>query len=51
MVVGSTPTDILSVGKPTAKEMEEEAKKDAASKEPLSKMKVDCIIVKVQNLA
>ena len=40
MVVGSTLNDVLSVSKPSPKELQEESKASTASKEPLSTQKV-----------
>ncbi|CAG2187010.1 Ubiquitin domain-containing protein UBFD1 [Mytilus edulis] len=39
MVVGSTLNDVLSVSKPSEKEIKEAAKSETSSKEPLSKLK------------
>lgn len=40
MVVGSTLSDVLSISKPTQKEMKETTSAASTSKEPLSQLKV-----------
>ena len=40
MVVGSTLSDVLSISKPTQKELKETTSAASTSKEPLSQLKV-----------